>query len=102
MSYAEGSSPRMRGAPFALMWWAARYGIIPAYAGSTVYPDVVKALLGGSSPRMRGAPVEIGVITAASGIIPAYAGSTIPGVITGPHLEDHPRVCGEHESASSG
>ena len=31
----SGSSPRMRGAPFGLVWKTGVPGIIPAYAGST-------------------------------------------------------------------
>ena len=52
-SNAEGSSPRMRGALVCipLSKWLIR--IIPAYAGSTVYADVVKALLG-DHPRVCG------------------------------------------------
>ena len=34
--YAEGSSPRMRGAPFSSLWPRSIGGIIPADAGSTL------------------------------------------------------------------
>ena len=71
--------------------------IIPAYAGSTIYPIIgivfivdhprvcgehplfaeKPRLIQGSSPRMRGALDMTVPIYANAGIIPAYAGSTI-------------------------
>ena len=112
----SGSSPRMRGAPHEPSTCTADAGIIPAYAGSTVFhqpgrqksgdhPRVCgehsfssarAAKIGGSSPRMRGALRLQTPVTLIIGIIPAYAGST-----GGRHFgfwrrRDHPRVCGEH------
>ena len=94
----SGSSPRMRGALFKPDKPVGRYGVIPAYAGSTdlvvLYPIISKghprvcgehnALPyrdgrgGGSSPRMRGAPAERVEHQLRDGVIPAYAGSTPP------------------------
>ena len=116
-----GSSPRMRGAHAARnpLWLYTR--IIPAYAGSTGFPnlhlltgwdhprvcgehgDRVKLKGGqqGSSPRMRGALSWRGSTCRVWRIIPAYAGSTVP-VAPRPGLpEDHPRVCGEHSVPKS-
>ena len=116
LAAGQGSSPRMRGAPYILLrsWWAD--GIIPAYAGSTLYrssllvggwdhPRVCgehersakpKVLISGSSPRMRGAPASTSPGPFATGIIPAYAGSTAARGQRGRARGDHPRVCGEH------
>ena len=112
----SGSSPRMRGAPPDLAVEVHGYGIIPAYAGSTLYrgsvlqrdrdhPRVcgehvsatkpsVSAL--GSSPRMRGAQRAWLPVNHRVGIIPAYAGSTSPTRRRAAAARDHPRVCGEH------
>ena len=93
-----------------------RFGIIPAYAGSTLRYSIEKGGLRdhprvcgehcsrnrpirstrGSSPRMRGARFGLVVDPVQRGIIPAYAGSTqiAPGQAV--EEKDHPRVCGEH------
>ena len=93
---AQGSSPRMRGAPVWKDPYAIGNGIIPAYAGSTQYVRIPKPITGdhprvcgehffttkifiggrGSSPRMRGAPQTNAGDYDLQGIIPAYAGST--------------------------
>ena len=55
----------------------------------------------GSSPRMRGTHQIRDVSADIHGIIPAYAGNTM---LTRPghtQLGDHPRVCGEHLSATT-
>ena len=112
-----GSSPRMRGARVLIPALIPRPGIIPAYAGSTLYSFMFLPFLGdhprvcgehsialsltlrflGSSPRMRGARV-LGVAAHDEvGIIPAYAGSTPRASAPGASSWDHPRVCGEHE-----
>ena len=94
----------------------ARVGIIPAYAGNTdcgdafmlpvwdhprvcgehpvTTPDSDTAA--GSSPRMRGTHFPTMPARLPVGIIPAYAGNTIIFFVVSFHLEDHPRVCGEH------
>ena len=120
VSAAQGSSPRMRGAPRAVHARAGRAGIIPAYAGSTApstlslfwsrdHPRVcgehatakcTSCSRPGSSPRMRGAPRHAPVASDAVGIIPAYAGSTAPSFLKVSQYRDHPRVCGEHSSES--
>ena len=91
-------------------------GIIPAYAGSTVgsamltsmsrdhprvcgeHSDILLSVVAmlGSSPRMRGARKFGDDIDESYGIIPAYAGSTAFALHQHLHLQDHPRVCGEH------
>ena len=111
-----GSSPRMRGAQNLIVILLVRFGIIPAYAGSTArqrgsrqarwdHPrvcgeHVTKETMSncelGSSPRMRGAPVEDVPVRKLGGIIPAYAGSTAVRKLSPLVERDHPRVCGEH------
>ena len=120
MGCKTGSSPRMRGAPHGHRLGVRGAGIIPAYAGSTSrrarrsrrgedHPRVcgehstacaTVAPLWGSSPRMRGALFLQLLPAVVVGIIPAYAGSTkgCPG--TRWRRWDHPRVCGEHVSAT--
>ena len=116
LDFRAGSSPRMRGARTARRANLHDPGIIPAYAGSTIY-DGSKILvledhprvcgehvkldpeLGdkrGSSPRMRGAHYSFELCSQARRIIPAYAGSTMAHNGSGIAREDHPRVCGEH------
>ena len=93
---ADGSSPRMRGAPPHPPRTAPRSRIIPADAGSTrvQVPDVSAAgdhprgcgehdrrvarrrILRGSSPRMRGARLPVVEDLRPFRIIPADAGST--------------------------
>ena len=108
----------MRGAhvPRRLAHMGAR--IIPAYAGSTNWPNSRK-LMGrdhprvcgehevlyaarssfrGSSPRMRGAHGHTRREIEDSRINPAYAGSTRGSPRRRPTGWDHPRVCGEHDS----
>ena len=55
----------------------------------------------GSSPHTRGARQAILHVSSLARIIPAYAGSTDTlGFAAGPK-QDHPRIRGEHELASS-
>ena len=96
LAFAQGSSPRMRGALGRIRQDVLWPGIIPAYAGSTSgilldsdgrvdHPRVCgehstfddsKSLRPGSSPRMRGARIHHRRSGQAVRIIPAYAGST--------------------------
>ena len=91
-----GSSPRMRGTPLRCRPCMRRTGIIPAYAGNTIFrstrhldcrdhPRVcgehsrsssMRAKRGGSSPRMRGTLSVGRAVCRGFGIIPAYAGNT--------------------------
>ena len=116
-----GSSPRMRGTPCTCTTGSPHIGIIPAYAGNTRlrlrcgaspwdHPRVCGEHQGfldllnegrGSSPRMRGTPVASFATIAVTGIIPAYAGNTSQCAALRAVLRDHPRVCGEHRSATS-
>ena len=92
------------------------FGIIPAYAGNTVYSscqsllsrdhprvcgehpmqELVHQSAAGSSPRMRGTPRPVDLCVPAAGIIPAYAGNTQVCGMRSLRRGDHPRVCGEH------
>ena len=111
----------MRGTPLPGIANALVSGIIPAYAGNTRlrlrcgaspwdHPRVCGEHQGfldllnegrGSSPRMRGTPVASFATIAVTGIIPAYAGNTSQCAALRAVLRDHPRVCGEHMSATS-
>ena len=95
--FETGSSPRMRGALKNTCAEIDKLRIIPAYAGSTSWPRVLRRqaqdhprVCGehpstprlreskrGSSPRMRGAQCFCPWTQAMRGIIPAYAGSTL-------------------------
>ena len=112
----SGSSPRMRGAPVFLIPAGTATGIIPAYAGSTVFRNTIitsqrdhprvcgehapastrRLVARGSSPRMRGAHTTGADNSFSDGIIPAYAGSTRLSAPRRRRCGDHPRVCGEH------
>ena len=112
----SGSSPRMRGAPVFLIPAGTATGIIPAYAGSTVFRNTIitsqrdhprvcgehapastrRLVARGSSPRMRGAHTTGADNSFSDGIIPAYAGSTPAEFCPRAGRWDHPRVCGEH------
>ena len=117
-STAKGSSPRMRGTRYRLERGWIIVGIIPAYAGNTIQNRPFAATVGdhprvcgehtrtgcsgrtvlGSSPRMRGTRIHANVAGRTVGIIPAYAGNTRSTTNTLDCTEDHPRVCGEHDS----
>ena len=112
----QGSSPRMRGTRELHGRRTVRHGIIPAYAGNTLAPDLRVRVIGdhprvcgehqserirlhvgqGSSPRMRGTRRTVLLGTRVSGIIPAYAGNTWSNAPDTWSSADHPRVCGEH------
>ena len=91
-----GSSPHTRGAPRRETFDRAKFGIIPAYAGSTCRrPPAWRT--DRDHPRIRGEhDRSSGAAPVAPRIIPAYAGSTIRGVEALLPLEDHPRIRGEH------
>ena len=115
-----GSSPHMRGTPLRGRQGTQGRGIIPAYAGNTVlmisvvderedhpricgehclvlFPDLY---LKGSSPHMRGTHRRRSGQRHCKGIIPAYAGNTKRGLSAPSHAEDHPRICGEHDTVT--
>ena len=112
-----GSSPRVRGTPHARHGALVLVGIIPACAGNTNYnlflamwfrdhPRVcgehnsaITAAVSsvGSSPRVRGTRSRRRGAFAFAGIIPACAGNTTARSLFKAQVEDHPRVCGEHD-----
>ena len=114
----SGSSPRMRGTLSISFFRVLALRIIPAYAGNTcegrrrcgqdrdhprvcgehVLSDEAFVRSQGSSPRMRGTPLVVDRHHGVTGIIPAYAGNTDEFRKSSVILEDHPRVCGEHDS----
>ena len=112
----SGSSPRVRGKPFACFLAVLRPGLIPACAGKTrrvdskarrrrAHPRVCgentraasppKAVWG-SSPRVRGKRGRSVKASFLTGLIPACAGKT--GAARGRRRVEtaHPRVCGEN------
>ena len=116
MVHGAGSSPHTRGALAADLLHCAQAGIIPAYAGSTLYFDKPQTrnwdhprIRGehrssapgwptrrGSSPHTRGAPRPRWRSDGCGWIIPAYAGSTSAGGRRRSGRRDHPRIRGEH------
>ena len=111
----------MRGARRRLPAPPRAAGIIPAYAGSTIWylldergegdhpracgehmDDTKKQVrVRESSPRMRGALGMVHGRLHIRGIIPAYAGSTSASLTTRTRTGDHPRVCGEHRALNA-
>ena len=111
-----GSSPHTRGAQRRFEWLHTLWGIIPAYAGSTLRSSPRLKLLRdhprirgehdgnrpasqereGSSPHTRGAPTHPRHPRHNQRIIPAYAGSTHRLGCAGDFGRDHPRIRGEH------
>ena len=116
-----GSSPHTRGAPHDPLRGRLFAGIIPAYAGSTVFLSVPGAFLPdhprirgehdgqyrprrrrqGSSPHTRGARSWLLLLGLAPRIIPAYAGSTDDVDSLDDADLDHPRIRGEHYGHTS-
>ena len=115
--FSLGSSPRVRGTPRPGRRRLLRPVIIPACAGNTSCFRQLRAairdhprvcgehatsngrewLRSGSSPRVRGTPSRSSPAAPSSRIIPACAGNTVrdrPWLLW---VQDHPRVCGEHQ-----
>ena len=115
-----GSSPHARGALRARRRRPFEMGIIPACAGSTVAlsgqkmpsqdhprmrgehraPVSMSRAPSGSSPHARGALPNARLSVIRRGIIPACAGSTTRTRSCARCAGDHPRMRGEHASAS--
>ena len=116
LPHVQGSSPRMRGTPICAVHIYDGVGIIPAYAGNTLFCVALDTLFWdhprvcgehivwvchassclGSSPRMRGTLSWAHTCRPTPGIIPAYAGNTVRALTRPTAAWDHPRVCGEH------
>ena len=116
----EGSSPHARGTLMLATTSVERQGIIPACAGNTDWqprlacnagdhprmrgehtapgPDSVSVQ--GSSPHARGTLPPYVSHKPSTGIIPACAGNTCVPWLTPVRVGDHPRMRGEHNSAS--
>ena len=63
---------------------------------------IIVALNGGLPSRMRGAQRSLYRCAYGFGITPAYAGSTATACGSAGRRQDHPRVCGEHRTATDG
>ena len=73
----------------------------PRIRGEHLMSVVEMSVVRGSSPHTRGALLHLVGELGPGGIIPAYAGST-PSVPAAPCCRgDHPRIRGEHTSASA-
>ena len=96
-----GSSPRMRGTPTNIGGLSRRTRDHPRACGEhwTIYELI--PFDGGSSPRMRGTRTMSALAISISRIIPAHAGNTEDPAWTTAQRRDHPRACGEHQSALS-
>ena len=117
--HVPGSPPRMRGKQSMFHLFNQHEGITPAYAGKTrskgarnlhawdhprvcgennaAAPD--KLLLMGSPPRVRGKQHSRLMLIRLLGITPACAGKTTAQACKDTPTRDHPRVCGENQSA---
>ena len=114
-----GTSPHLRGAREGDLRPPLSVGIIPACAGSTGLHAIRGCSLRdhprmcgehttddsfnldhmGSSPHVRGAHCETCPSVFETGIIPACAGSPHSKPTTRSSIRDHPRMCGEHDTA---
>ncbi len=112
----SGSSPPARGALHPEEEYGAPAGLIPACAGSTLFPSTVtptnwahprlrgehgvdcgaKYRVMGSSPPARGARISLRARERQVGLIPACAGSTADAPSPSPVPPAHPRLRGEH------
>ena len=115
MAICLGSSPHPRGTPVGIDLHDLDPGIIPASAGNTgsrtsgrnlrrdhprIRGEHQKTREGGilemgSSPHPRGTLLQPGSAWP-GGIIPASAGNTLRLFVSSNHLQDHPRIRGEH------
>ena len=91
-----GSSPRMRGTPAVAFCSHATSGLIPTYAGNTIWRAGRVQKLSGSSPRMRGTRTIHKLKRLRTGLIPTYAGNTRQKRNARFEQRAHPHVCGEH------
>ena len=117
----EGSSPRGRGKPRSYSGEDRPAGLIPAWAGKTVPPTLIRLdarahprvggenaahalaeiYARGSSPRGRGKQWGIGGGLVLSRLIPAWAGKTWSTPPPAHPTRAHPRVGGENFSMLS-
>ena len=111
-----GTSPRMRGKLYQLVFMVRLRRNIPAYAGKTQASTLTTQLIAehprvcgennagvnlstadcGTSPRMRGKRESRERHHGHRRNIPAYAGKTPQGPIPVSNATEHPRVCGEN------
>ena len=111
-----GSSPRLRGTPYATARLWRHWRFIPAPAGNTIRDSQAMAALAvhpracgehliaegekdvdtGSSPRLRGTPGRSMARHHSIRFIPAPAGNTPTRPASDQRGPVHPRACGEH------
>ena len=71
----------------------------PRLCGEKGAPAEISFLTEGSPPPMRGKGIPTGSVPRCSRITPAYAGKSLALSTSTAGQEDHPRLCGEKESA---
>ena len=116
-----GSSPLTRGKPALRGLRPESAGLIPAHAGKTMRPRVIRSgrrahprsrgenggssspqrLQVGSSPLTRGKPKQLNIGAPAPRLIPAHAGKTAPGACSGLQGAAHPRSRGENNPTTA-
>ena len=119
-SNPEGSSPLARGTHHAAKVNDGIKGLIPARAGNTLPPRLMKrsmrahprsrgehlvgmvlaVIIGGSSPLARGTLGVLRCERRATGLIPARAGNTTRLVPVDTTIRAHPRSRGEHQNCT--
>ena len=117
----DGSSPRGRGKHQAWGKGTPIIGLIPAWAGKTLFPPLLAGCCWahprvggenragehspevgmGSSPRGRGKLLELACLCLTLRLIPAWAGKTRRLTHDSPPSTAHPRVGGENFSAAT-
>ena len=97
----HGSSPRGRGKPHLVDLEHERDGLIPAWAGKTMYRIRITAVVSGSSPRGRGKRDVCARQMPAVRLIPAWAGKTPRRLPESDERSAHPRVGGENRGRAA-
>ncbi len=92
-----GSSPRVRGTCFPLLYSQCGYRFIPARAGNIRLPAWYSPFISRSSPRVRGTFKPGGKGEGGYRFIPARAGNIQTWRQGGRRVSVHPRACGEHD-----
>ena len=116
----SGSSPRMWGTPFAMMYLSSVYRFIPTHVGNaeyilcnagrtTVHPHACGERLNkqtaiaaktGSSPRMWGTLLRLRRALCPTRFIPTHVGNATPAPLGNGCVSVHPHACGERLSTT--
>ena len=101
LTCATGIIPACAGSTSSCTSCCSRCGDHPRMCGEHTAIRLASSAEPGSSPHVRGALAVGQALLDFVGIIPACAGSTVSWMDTAAGFWDHPRMCGEHVSASS-